>query len=261
MTDVPKGDGYHAGRLLQFGLRFKVIPFNEPEYKELVDRFIDRPQFRAVVREIAEGLGLVVLDVNDRGLFLGTVAESAFALKPSSFRGNRTSADDRLLDGLVQVAIAATIYPRQQDLDERTIEAKPPITCREVDELLRTLCSEFKQKQTEDPGAATTDMQRGLQEAWRVYESRPAVRTTSQGVLALNSTQGLIRRHLQELVEHGCFVAIGDEATEAFRPTLRYQVLVKELASTALFRQVQSLLGSGGAAPCSARSEAGGTHA
>lgn len=260
MTDASKSDGFLAGRLLQFGLRPKAIPFNEPEYKELVDRFIDQPQFRSMVREIADGLGLIVLDVNNRGLFLGTLTESAFALKPSSFRAGRVSSDDRLLDGLIQIAIAATIYPRQQDLDERTIEAKPPITCQEVDEVLRKLCIEYKQRQTEDPDAVTTDAQRGLQEAWRVYESRPAVRTTNQGGLAMNSTQGLIRRHLQELADHGCFVAIGQDAEEKFRPTLRYQILVKELASTELYRHMQSLLETG----TSVNSEyagAGGTHA
>ena len=148
--------------LCQFGLRPKVIPFNEPEYKELVDRFIDQPQFRSLVREIAEGLGLSVLDVNNRGLFLGTVTDSAFAMKPSNFRAGRTSSsDDRLLDGLIQIAIAATIYPRQQDLDERTIEAKLPISCQEVDEVLRRLCLEYKQRQTEDPDAVASGTRSG----------------------------------------------------------------------------------------------------
>jgi len=235
-------DAYWAGRLIQWGLRFKAIPFNEPEYRELVERFIDRPIFRGTVRELAEGLGLSVLDVNDRGIFLGTQSESVFAQKPSDFRGGRSSADTRLLDGLVQIAIAATIYPRQQDLDEDALEAKPPITCQEVDEGLRKLCAEFKLRSGENPDAVTDDLQRGFQEAWRVYESRPAIRTTNQGSLTLNSTQGLIRRHLHELAAHGCFVVSGQEPHENFRPTLRYQIQVKQLASTTLYRQLQALL-------------------
>ena len=242
MTTNQDRDAFCAGRLIQWGLRPKAIPFNEPDYRELIDRYIDRPAFRTLVQETAEGLGLVILDVSDRGVFLGTQDDSVFALKPSDFRGGRSTADDRLLDGLVQIAIAATIFPRQQDLDEDTLEAKPPITCREVDDLLRKLCTEFKQRAADDPDAASDDMQRGLQEAWRVYEARPAVRTTAQGSLAINSTQGLIRRHLYQLADHGCFVASGTEPNESFRPTLRYQILVKQLASTALYRQLQSLL-------------------
>lgn len=240
-------NAYFAGRLIQWGLRPRAIPFNEPEYRDLIDRYIDRPAFRAVVREAADGLGLIILNVSDRGIFLGTQDGSVFALKPSDFRQGRSTADDRLLDGLVQIAIAATIFPRQQDLDEDSLEAKPPITCREVDDLLRKLCAEFKQRTADDPDATTDHMQRGLQEAWRVYEARPAVRTTSQGSVAANSTQGLIRRHLYQLVDHGCFVASGQEPDERFRPTLRYQILVKQLASTALYHQIQLLLA--GASP------------
>lgn len=242
MTTDQDRDAFFAGRLIQWGLRPKAIPFNEPEYRELIDRYIDRPAFRALVRETADGLGLVILDVSDRGIFLGTQDNSVFAIKPSDFRGGRSTADDRLLDGLVQIAIAATVFPRQQDLDEDTLEAKPPITCHEVDEVLRKLCTEFKQRAADDPDAASDDMHRGLQEAWRVYESRPAVRTTTQGSLAINSTQGLIRRHLYQLEDHGCFVASGQEPHESFRPTLRYQILVRQLASTALYRRLQSLL-------------------
>jgi len=251
---------FHAGRLIQWGLRPKAIPFNEPEYQDLIDCYIDRPRFRGLVQELAEGLGIVVLAVSDRGLFLGTQDNSVFALRPSDFRSGRSTADDRLLDGLVQMAIAATIYPRQQDLDEDALEAKPPITCHEVDELLRKLCGEYKQRIADDPDAATDDLQRGFQEAWRVYDSRPAVRTTTQGNLAVNSTQGLIRRHLHQLAEHGCFVVIGQEPNESFRPTLRYQILVKQLASTTLYRQLQSLLDSSMVATLEPRA-AGVSHA
>jgi hypothetical protein len=242
MTTSEDRDAFLAGRLIQWGLRPKAIPFNEPEYRELIDRYIDRPAFRAVVRETADGLGLVVLEANDRGIFLGTQDNSVFALKPSDFRGGSSRADDRLLDGLVQVAIAASIFPRQQDLDEDSLEAKPPITCREVDDLLRKLCGEHKQRTSGDPDAAVDDTRRGFHEAWRVYEARPAVRTTGQGSLAANSTQGLIRRHLYQLVDHGCFIASGQEPDERFRPTLRYQILVKQLAATALYRHVRLLL-------------------
>lgn len=244
MSNSADHQGFQAGRLIQWGLRPKAIPFNEPEYRELVDCYIDRPLFRALVQEVANGLGLVVLTVNDRGLFLGTQDHSVFALRPSDFRSGRTTADERLLDGLVQVAIAATIYPRQQDLDEDALEAKSPITCHEVDEVMRKLCAECKARITDDPDAATDDMERGFQEAWRVYEARPAARTTSQGNLAANSTQGLIRRHLVQLAEHGCFVVNGQEPHESFRPTLRYEILVKQLASTTLYRRLQSLLDS-----------------
>ncbi|MCA9037906.1 MAG: hypothetical protein KDA91_22415 [Planctomycetaceae bacterium] len=235
-------DAFHAGRLIQWALNVKAIPFNEPEYRALLDRYIDDSGFRASVRRFADGLGLTVLEANDRGLFLGTQDGSVFCRSPSEFRSSRTSADDRLLDGLVQVGIAATIYPRQQDLDEDSLEAKRPVTVGEVDETLRTLCTEHKRRAAENPDASSDEVDQGLQEAWRVYESRPGLKMTAQGNLSPTSTQSLIRRHLQQLVDHGCFVVSGQGNTELYRPTLRYQIQVKELAASKLFLHVQSLM-------------------
>jgi hypothetical protein len=233
---------FQAGRLIQWALRPKAIPFNEPEYRELIDRFIDQPSFRGTVRQFTEGLGLVILEANDRGLFLGTQDESAFAVKPSEFRGGRGSAEDRLLDGLVQLAIAATIYPRQQDLDEDSIEAKPPISCEEIDETLRRFCAEYKRRSAAAPDVASDDIDQGMHEAWRVYESRPGLKTTQQGHISSSSTQGLIRRHLQQLVEHGCFIFSMQGTTEMYRPTLRYQVQVREMAASKVYRRLQEVI-------------------
>ena len=239
MSGGDENIAFASGRLIQWALRPRAIPFNEPDYRELVDRYIDQPSFREAVRQFADGLGLVVLEANDRGLFLGTQDDSVFAIKASEFRGGRGSAEDRLLDGLVQVAIAATIYPRQQDLVEDSIEAKPPITCGEVDETLRHLCAEFKRCAGDHPDVPSEEIEQGLQEAWRVYERRPSVRTTQQGALSQSSTQGLIRKHLQQLVEHGCFIVAQHGETEIYRPTLRYQIQVRELAATKLYQRVQ----------------------
>lgn len=242
MSRPPDDISFQAGRLIQWALRPKAIPFNEPEYRELIDRYVDQPSFRAVVRQFADGLGLIVLDANDRGMFLGPKDDSVFAVKPSEFRSARGSAEERLLDGLVQIAIAATIYPRQQDLDEDSIEAKPPITCQEVDETLRKLCAEFKRRSEDEPDVVRDTIAQGLQEAWRVYESRPGLRTTQQGNISPNSTQGLIRRHLQELIEHGCFVMSQQGTEEMYRPTLRYQIQVKELAASKLYDEFRRFM-------------------
>ena len=241
MTDSENDDTFQAGRLIQWGLRVKAIPFNDEEYRELIDRYIDQPSFRALVRQVASGLGLDVLEANHRGMFMAALDGSVFCQKPSDFRGS-SSAEERLMDGLIQIAIAATIYPRQQDLDEDTIEAKPPVTALEVDETLRTLCAEHKRQSADDPDVESDAIDRGLQEAWRVYDSRPSVKTTAKGNLSPNSTQSLIRRHLQSLVEHGCFVVGKQGTTELYRPTLRYQIQVKELAATKLYAHLQTLL-------------------
>ena len=57
---------WHAGRLLQWGLRPLARPAQEAEYQELVERYFDDGAFRTIVRELADGLGLHVLAFGKR---------------------------------------------------------------------------------------------------------------------------------------------------------------------------------------------------
>lgn len=61
------------------------------------------------------------------------------------------------------------------------------------------------------------------------------------GQYSKDSTYGLINKHLQLLVNQGCFTVVGPKENPLFRPTLRYQLLVKELAATELYRQFHEL--------------------
>lgn len=236
-------DAVRAGRLVQFALQPKAMPFDEPEYRELLREYEDRADFRSLVQALAEGLGLAVLLVNERGMFLGTHPDSVFAQSPSAFRSGQVSGDDRLLDGLVELAIAATLFPRQRDLDDDVLEARPPITIGDIDGSLRELVEAIKQQLPEEPDADSDRLEQGLWEAWRVYESRPSYRKTSSGRPSANSTYRVIEQHLDRLCELGCFVAERNRDPIQYRPTLRYQVLVQELAATKLYRRVSVVMG------------------
>lgn len=236
-----RDDAVSAGRLLQWALRPKALPYNEPEYRELIRRYEDDSDFRALTQGLAEGLGLIVLMANDRGLFLGSEDESVFALMPSEFRSG-VAGDDRLLDGLIQLALAATIFPRQRDLEDDVLEARPPVTVPDVDATLRELVEVLKHKYASEPGAEADREDQGLWEAWRVYDSRPTIRQTANGRAAPNSMHRLIHVHMERLVELGCCTADRQHDPIRYRPTLRYQVLVQQLAATRLYRCVQDAM-------------------
>ncbi|NVJ18862.1 hypothetical protein [Myxococcus sp. AM010] len=108
---------WHAGRLVQWGLRPLARPAQEAEYRELVEHYFDDSAFRTTVRELADGLGLHVLDVSEHGVVLAPMDDSIFALKPADFRPGSSKVDDRLLDGLAQIAIAATVFPVSVKVD------------------------------------------------------------------------------------------------------------------------------------------------
>ena len=237
-------DALQAGRLIQWGLRPKALPFNEPEYRELLRQYENRSDFRALVQGCAEGLGLVVLAANERGLFLGAKDDSVFTQLPSSFRTGQVSGDDRLLDGLVELGIAATIFPRQRDLENDILEARPPVTVADVDATIRELVNVLKQQHALEPRPDADRIDQGLWEAWQVYESRPQARRTKAGRISSHSAHGLIELHLDRLVDLGCFTVDRQDTPARYRPTLRYQVLVQELAATKLYQHVQDAMTS-----------------
>ncbi len=225
-----------AGRLLQWGLRPQERPAHQPEYRKLVDRYLDEPAFRDLARAVAAGLGLAIADAGDHGLVLAPEPGSAFELSGAEARSPSTYADDRLLDGLVQVAIASVVFPRPRDLEEDPDLARPPVSLEEIQAHLDTLCKALEESARGRPDPEAGDEARGLYEAWRVYQQRREHTGRSR------STRRVIEHGLEQLRAHGCFTADGAGRRRRWRPTRRYQVLVQDLASTAIYREVQAAL-------------------
>jgi hypothetical protein len=233
---------YQAAQLIHFGLQARQRPAQEPEYQNLVTLYLDRSDFRCTVKEIARGLYLVVLEVSEHGIVLAPLEGSAFALKPAEFRPTGATADERFLDGLVQLAIAATIFPRARDLDEEATRARPPVTIEEVDTTLRTICERYEREQKSQPDPALAIEEAGLHEAWRVYQRRLSVMETGDGRKAARSARRIIEFGLDRLREFGCFVKESRAGQSWYQPTWRYQILVRELAADAVYRRITELL-------------------
>lgn len=233
---------WHAGRLIQWALRPLARPAQEADYRELVERYFDDGAFRATVRELADGLGLHVLDVSEHGVVLAPQDDSIFALKPADFRAASSKVDDRLLDGLAQIAIAATVFPRAGDLDEDPDIVRAPVTVDEVEAQLRRLCEHLSEEARRAPDPHADDERLGLIEAWRVYMQRLDTMETRDSRKAMRATRRIIEYSLDRLREFGCFTQVHQDAEAAWQPTRRYQVMVQQLAGTALFQLVRESL-------------------
>ncbi len=231
-----------AGRLIQWGLRPLARPAQEAEYRELVERYYDDGSFRTTVRELADGLGLHLLDVSEHGIVLAPQGDSIFQLKPGDFRPGSSKVDDRLLDGLAQVAIAATVFPRARDLDEDADIVRPPVTVEEVEAQLRHICERLAEEARGKPDPDAADERRGLVEAWRVYLQRLESMETRDSRKAMRATRRVIEYSLDRLREFGCFTQVRQGDEQAWQPTRRYQVLVQQLAGTTSFQLVREAL-------------------
>ncbi|MFC6660841.1 hypothetical protein [Deinococcus multiflagellatus] len=168
---------YAAGRLVQWGLRNGAHPKRNDEYQALLARYLDRLEFREVVQRFAEGLELEILEAStEHGMVLAPLPGSAFATQASDYRPS-SNEDTRLLDGLVQVAIAATVYPRAMDLLGDPTTVRNPVTVAEIEETLRQLVNRLDEAAKQQPDPVPEEAG-GLYEAWRVYKHRQAQRST-----------------------------------------------------------------------------------
>ncbi len=230
-------DTTSAARLIQWGLRVKERPSQNTEYRDLVKRHQEDALFAEIVNEIAAGMGIKVLAVGNLGVVLTPLEDSPFAFRPAEFRPNR-GAEERLLDGLVQIAIAATIFPRATDLEDEATQVRQPTSVGEVEETLRTLAKRSQEQAATKPDPPAGSDHEGITEAWRVYQSRLAARETSDGRQAAKDTRRIIEVHLERLCEMGCFLKDGPEDNPRFQPLWRYQVLVRELAALHVYELV-----------------------
>jgi len=232
-----------AARLVQWGLRVRARPAQEPEYKRLVDLYHDDPHFRTAVRAVADGLGITLVDVGDYGAILAPHDDSVFALRGADFRPTSSSVEDRLLDGLIQLAIAATVFPSSRDLEDDPAIARPPVTVSEIETGLRTLCERLAEAAAGQPDPVQGH--EGFEEAWRIYHRRLAAMETKDGSSARRTTRRLVEINLERLREHGGFTRDqrGDEPS--YQPTYRYQALVRELAANEALHRVRDVLTGG----------------
>ena len=168
---------------------------------------------------------------------------SLFAFTPRDFRpGSATTTEARVLDGLFMLAIVAACYPRAADLADDPRIARPPITVDQVERLLREGAARLAARV--DTGDVTPEQQAtGLQPAWRVLARTPDVAATADGRAAPRTSRQRIKRLLERLTELGAFTLTTVHGQEAWQPTYRWQVQVQEYASTAIWEDVERVLG------------------
>lgn len=234
-----------AARMIAFGLRPKLIPSRDLSYSELVKRFGEDAAFRDVVEAVAEGLGMTVLGVSARtGIVLGPVADSAFEQKFDDYARRAILGDrrdqERVLHGLVHIAIAALAFPRPDDLAADTYVGR--VSVEQVDSVVREACKLLSAKATAaeeagDPLQETPELER----VWRVYLRRPETALTKDGRVAPSTTQGIITKALRFLVDQGFLARVNDEDSGTYRTTPRYQVQVRELAAERAFTELLAL--------------------
>ena len=212
------------------------------EYQQLLDRYRGYASFRECVQAICTGLGIEISAEGPQGLVLAPGDDSVFAMGTDDYRRSG-SADDRLIDGLILVGIIATMYPRPEDLEGDPDLARPPVTVEEVEKTLRTLCEHLEEASRKQPDPSAQALTAGLDEAWRAYRDRVATKTTSNGRASTGTTLQMINRAFETLKQHDCVTVTTRNNQKMYRPTWKYQAMIREGGIRRLANTVQKLLG------------------
>lgn len=190
-------------------------------------------RLQVTLEGLARGLGLRVLDVGPSGLVLGALDESPFALRMADYRQN-LGAEDRMVHGLIQLAIAAWCFPTAQSLDDptRTVVA---LTAPDVVGYLKELAQKLKSQADQDPELASPE----LKEAWRVVLALPETRSTQDSRRASGTLKGMVEYALERLEQAGLLKASKDAENMTYRTLAAYRIQVRELGALDAFRWIQ----------------------
>jgi len=239
---VTPADVADASRLVSFGLRTKLLPARDLEYAELVRRYRDEPAFARLADAVATGLGLVVLEVSARaGMALAAAEESVFSVRMGDYsRRAASDSTDRFLHGLAHLAVAAMAFPRPEDLADSGYIGR--ITVNGVDGFVRQACRRLEERAEEsgentDPASDAP----GLEAAWRVYARRSATGATKDARRLSGSTIGIVGKAVTFLVDSGFLQKTAEDAGGTYRTTARYQLQVRDLASSAAMAELLEL--------------------
>nr|WP_245880685.1 hypothetical protein [Streptomyces zhaozhouensis] len=235
-------DAADAARLVSFGLQPKLPPARDADYAALLRRYQEEPPFARVADAVAGGLGLVVLEVSPRaGMAVAAAEDSVFAVRMGEY-ARRTTAEttDRFLHGLAHLAVAALAFPRPADLADDDYLGR--ITVNGVESFVRHACERLAERAAErgentDPASEEP----GLEAAWRVYARRSATGATKDARRLAGSTTGIVGKAVAFLADSGFLHRVGDEQGGTYRTTPRYQLQVRELATTAALTELTEL--------------------
>jgi hypothetical protein len=240
---VSAADAAGAARLVALGMRPKLLPARDLVYADLVRRCREDEAFAELVNAVADGLGLVVLAVTSRtGVVLAATAESPLTVRMDDY-ARRTAVRDRgerVLHGLIHLAVAALAFPRPDDLANDTYVGR--VSAEQIDGVVREACRLLEDRaRAADENNDPLDDAPELERTWRLYARRPAATATKDGRLAPDTTRSMVAKALRFLAEQGFLVATGADAGGTYRTTPRYQVQVRELAADAAFAELLDL--------------------
>ncbi len=225
-----------AARVISIALNPKASPMQNRDYARLLRLMSDEPEFRQLVKDIADGLGLRIYYADDYACVLGIRdRDSRYALKLGDLREHFGGEDTAALIILMTVVIVA-FFPSVESLEDEDFLNNEFIPLGGlVDILNQYLAAAAARAGTEDEGP-----EQMLARGWR-YLDRLPVRKPDEQRINKKSREGLLRHVLNFYQEHD-FVTLREEEDQLrITPKKRMRIHARELLGNQLFTYLMEL--------------------
>lgn len=223
-----------AAELIGFALRKPLVSPNRGggHYSELINTYHASGEFAEIVRSVASGLGLRILDANDNGLFLAADSdESPFRARLETINTSLLSANLRQIFGLALTTIAAIYYQTNSSLLE---DMAPSTTVHQVrEELLNIAQTRLDEISKGDEDNSDID------EACRVILDLPVTGSTNGKGQKNNTLTRWIEKAFDFLKEEGFVKDRGDGEYTAYS---RFRVHMREFMAIEAYETVSRIL-------------------
>lgn len=225
-----------ASELIYKGLKTKLTPDKNSDYKKLVAKWEADELFRDQVKAIAKGLGLKVADVSYQSgaIILPKDQHSAFCfggLTELRKTLGSNSEDTLTKRGTVVLAIitllAAFFRDEVQFLEYK--QAQQTQSLKNISRLLLEICKSLKDQHNQDKG----DIPDYLRQGWEIILSLPEVK---EGHANPSSVEGLIEMLTTRFVDEGLLVKdTGRDDEKAWFPTQRFIAQAERETATGIY--------------------------
>jgi hypothetical protein len=211
-----------ASELLAFGLARTARPVDGSDYRTLLDRYRTDIRFKDTVDTIADGLGLEVLGTPRTGLVLAPEPTGPFATRLADLKV--MTPEDKLVFGLILLALAAYAYPNEVDLDDPDTKLVDVV---KLDEFIRNAITALKG--IEAPEGSAGERARSAAD---VYADLPSLIPTRTGRRAAGCTLRAIEVVCGWLIEQGAAREAKTLGPDTYQLTDRFRLLVADSAGS-----------------------------